>query len=45
MIRNGLRDFASYENWVIAVGINAFGTIWNVVGAVGAFERLGRKTG
>lgn len=38
-VQNGLRDFASFEVFLIAVAINAFGTIWNIVAAVGAFER------
>jgi uncharacterized membrane protein len=36
--QNGLRDFSSFEIWVLAIAINGFGTAWNVVAAVGAFD-------
>jgi hypothetical protein len=38
----GLEDYASFGIWVLAVGINLFGTIWNLLAALGIF-RLGAR--
>lgn len=39
-LQNGLSDFSSFEIFLVAVGINAFGTLWNIVGALGWFRQV-----
>ena len=36
---NRLRDYSSFAVWLIAVGINGYGTAWNIVAALGRFKR------
>jgi hypothetical protein len=40
--QHGLRDYSSFAIWLIAVGINSYGTIWNIVAALGMFERVNK---
>ncbi len=37
--QHGLRDYSSFGIWLIAVGINGYGTIWNIMAALGLFRR------
>jgi uncharacterized membrane protein len=37
--RHGLRDYSSFAIWFIAVGISSYGTLWNIVVAIGWFDR------
>ncbi len=39
-LQNGLRDYSSLEIFLIAVGINAFGTLWNIIAAIGLFKQV-----
>lgn len=36
-LQNGLRDYSSFEIFLIAVGINTFGTVWNIMASLGLF--------
>jgi len=38
-VQNGLRDYSSFGVFCIAVGINLFGTIWNIAAVAGLFEK------
>lgn len=38
--QHGLRDYSSFAIWLIAVEINNYGTIWNIVATLGMFKRV-----
>jgi len=38
--QHGLKDYSSFGVWLIAVGINSYGTIWNIAAALGRFKRV-----
>ena len=38
---SGLVDYASFSAWVIAVAINAFGTVLNIIAAFGLYKQRG----
>lgn len=37
--QTGLEGYSSFAAWAIGTAINAYGLIWNVVAAIGAYER------
>ena len=40
---SGLAQYASVTAWSVAVGINAFGTVLNIIAALGFFRRAERS--
>ncbi|RLA26409.1 MAG: hypothetical protein DRR11_19860 [Gammaproteobacteria bacterium] len=35
---SGLESYADFGAWALAVAINTFGTVWNIVAALGLFD-------
>lgn len=37
-LETGLAEYASFEAWIIAVAINSFGTLWNILAVLGVYK-------
>ncbi len=37
--RTGLEGYGSFAAWAVGTAINTYGLIWNVIAAIGAYQR------